>query len=133
MSYLKLIDFGLKQLFRDQSPKTAPSNEQSDDMKAKEELRRKIKEEKRIKEEKQKIKNERKNGQESMPITDDSDDENVENIETPEESTQPVLASHTRDNDRENFVEDVPEKIEFDPSKKRNFAVSSRFVKFRND
>ena len=72
-----------------------------------------------------------------MPIkySDDSDEENVENIETPIESTAPAMASHSPDtgNVGENFVERAPEKIEFDPSKKRNFAVSSRFIKsFRN-
>jgi hypothetical protein len=65
-----------------------------------------------------------------MPIkySDDSDEENVENIETPEilENARPVMASHSPDtgNGGENFVERVPEKIEFDPSKKRNFGVS---------
>lgn len=69
-----------------------------------------------------------------MPLKDDSDEENVENIETPLE-TPPVMASPSPDtgNGGENFVERAPEKIEFDPSKKRNFAVSSRFVTFRND
>ena len=73
-----------------------------------------------------------------MPIKDEdhmrkeSDDENV-HIETPLDSTPPVQVSHSTDNDGENFVERVPEKIEIDPSKKRNIAVGLLFIFSKSD